>query len=154
MKVQIGRYPSKYVLRRRPDAEQTVNIRIDPWDTWNMAETLADIILPMLIQLRDESQGSCGSLQPFMETSRNFDGQYTFDWYKDDDEKAHELGHKQWQNILDKMIWSFEQMTVRDRDHQFHKKGKGFNQKEYKEYYERIQEGLDLFGKYYTNLWD
>jgi hypothetical protein len=29
-----------------------------------------------------------------------------------------------------------------------------FNVDAYKKYYERIQEGLDLFGKHYMGLWD
>lgn len=157
MKVYIGRYPSNWVCKNNPNAEQKVRIKIDPWDTWNMAETLADIILPMLKQLRDEKHGSPGGLGPFKETSNDQDGQGVFDWYKDDDNAAWDLGHKQWTEIMDKMIWSFEQVVDRDRDQQFHTKTNGkrnFDVKGYTKYYERIQEGLDLFGKYYMNLWD
>lgn len=153
MKVRIGRYPSQWVLNRNPNAEQIVNIRIDPWDTWNMAETLADIIAPMLEQLKYDSHGSCGGMKPFKETSLNVDGQLCFDWYENDNNKAWALGHEKWHEILDKMIWSFKQLSIRDRDYQFHT-NEGFDQKEYKKYYEKIQEGLDLFGKYYMNLWD
>ena len=157
MKVFIGRYPSNWVCKHNPNAEQTVRIRIDPWDTWNMAETLGDIILPMLKQLRDEKHGSPGDLKPFRETSNDQDGQYVFDWYKDDDNAAWDLGHKQWHEIMDKMVWSFEQVVNRDRDSQFHGKKNGkrnFDINGYKAYYEKVQEGLDLFGKYYMNLWD
>jgi len=156
MKIFIGRYPSNWVYKNNPNAEQKVRVRIDPWDTWNMAETLADIILPMLKQLRDEKHGSPGDLKPFMETS-NSSTQYTFDWYKNDDNKAWDLGHKQWCEIMDKMVWSFEQVVNRERDDQFHSKKNGarhFDSKAYTAYYGRIQEGLDLFGKYYMNLWD
>ncbi len=156
MKVFIGRYPSNWVSRRNPNAEQTVRIRIDPWDTWNMAETLADIILPMLKQLREDKHGSPGDLKPFQETS-NTSTQYCFDWYKDDDMKAWDLGHKQWCEMMDKMVWSFEQVVNRERDEQFHTKKNGkrhFDSKAYTAYYERVQEGLDLFGKYYMSLWD
>ena len=124
MKIFIGRYPSTWVCRRNPNAEQTVRIRIDPWDTWNMAETLGDIILPMLKQLREEKHGSPGSLKPFQEVSSD-SSQYCFDWYKNDDNKAWELGHKQWCEILEKMIWSFEQVVDRDRDSKFHTKKSG-----------------------------
>ena len=157
MKVFIGRYPSDWVCKRNPNAEQTVRIRIDPWDTWNMAETLADIILPMLKQLREDKHGSPGNLKPFQEVSNDQDGQYVFDWYKDDDNKAWDLGHKQWCDIMDKMIWSFEQVVDRDRDRPFHvkgPKGKKFDIEGYKAYYEKVQEGLDLFSKYYMSLWD
>ena len=156
MKIFIGRYPSDWVMKKNPKAEQKVRIKIDPWDTWNMAETLADIILPMLKQLRDDKHGSPGDMKPFKEVSSE-STQYCFDWYKEDDMKAWDLGHKQWCDIMDKMIWSFEQVVDRDREDQFHTKKDGkrhFDITGYKQYYERIQEGLNLFGKYYMNLWD
>jgi hypothetical protein len=51
MKISIGKYPKK-------DGEQKKSIRIDPWDTWSMDHTLADIILPMLKQLRKTQHGA------------------------------------------------------------------------------------------------
>lgn len=48
---------------------------------------------------------------------------------------------KEWEVILDKIIWAFEQILVEDAV------GKIDN-------YEKVQEGLELFGKYYWNLWD
>jgi hypothetical protein len=177
VKVYIGRFPSDRTLRRDPDAKQKKSIRIDRQDTWNMAETLAEIILPMLKQLKATKHGSPANMVPFKEESNNHWPQMSFEFYKDDDNKAWELGHKQWEEALDKMIWSFEQICIENRDDQFHSghsnwslqphpKGVGstmvtgpghtakFDNKAYTAYYEKIQEGLDLFGKYYLNLWD
>lgn len=182
MKVYIGRYPSSAVSKRRPDAEQVKRIRIDAWDTWNMAETLAEIILPMLTQLRDTKHGSPGDIPAFSDDSNHQYPQLCFDFYKKDNKLAWDRGHKQFEDILDKMIWSFEQICIEDRDSQFHsgthdikwvpvlnaqgaptgnsKMVKGpndtakFDSVSYKIYYEKIQEGLDLFGKYYMGLWD
>lgn len=181
MKIYVGRYPSKHVIKRNPDAEQKVDIRIDPWDVWNMAETLADIILPMLKMLRNNKHGSPGSMPAFSDDSGYHWPQQCFDFYEEDDAKASDLGHKQWAEIMDKMIWSFEQIVDRDRDSKFHsgetdfyfdpikndqgkttlyemKKGPKdthkFDYEAYKAYYIQIQEGLDLFAKYYMNLWD
>ena len=50
MKISIGKYPKK--------GDQKKSIKIDPWDTWNMAHTLADIIYPMLKQLRKTNMGA------------------------------------------------------------------------------------------------
>lgn len=175
MKVYIGRYPSDRTLRRDPDAVQKKQIRIDRHDTWNMAETLAEIILPMLKQLKEFKHGSPGIMPTFRETSNDTYPQITFDFYKDGDDLAWEIGHKQWEEILDKMIWSFEQICIENRDDQFHHgvsniqfvkvpggtqlvNGPGhtatFDRKGHDEYYAKIQEGLDLFGKHYMNLWD
>ena len=181
MKIYIGRYPSTGVLKRNPNAKQKVDIRIDPWDTWNMAETLGEIILPMLKQLRDNKHGSPGIMPAFEHDSNHQWPQMCFDFYKEDDKLAWERGHKQWEEIMDKMIWSFEQVVLEDRDSQFHsgthdiywdpirnsdgkvisyemkhgpKDTHEFDAKGYKEYYDRINEGLELFGKYYMGLWD
>ena len=51
MKVKIGKW-GKTTNRRK------IDIQIDPWDTWNMYNTLADIILPMLKQLKETKHGS------------------------------------------------------------------------------------------------
>jgi hypothetical protein len=37
---------------------QTVKVRIDRWDTWSMDHTLAPIILPMLVQLKETKHGA------------------------------------------------------------------------------------------------
>ena len=49
MKVNIGKFPK--------NSQQRVNIKIERWDTWNMAETLAEIIYPMLLKLKVEKHG-------------------------------------------------------------------------------------------------
>lgn len=176
MRVYIGRYPSERVMKRNPDAEQKVEIRIDRWDTWNMAETLADIILPMLKQLRDTKHGSPSDMPAFLETTEYQYPQMSFDFYKETNDICSKRGHQQWTEVLDKMIWSFEQIVDRDRDSKFHtgnidivwkplpgggsvmERGPSdthhFDKEGYVKYNEKIQEGLDLFGKYYRNLWD
>jgi hypothetical protein len=188
LKVYIGRYPSDAVTKRNPDAEQVKRIRIDRWDTWNMSETLADIILPMLKQLRDTKHGSPGGMPGFADDSNHHWPQMCFDFYKKDDKSSYDVGHKQWEDIMDKMIWSFEQICTEDRDAQFHtgkhsiiwtkvdvlgnevdntytgetyyRMDKGpsdthsFNVEAYTKYYEKIQEGLNLFGEHYMGLWD
>jgi hypothetical protein len=177
VKVYIGRYPSDRTLRRNPDAKQKKSIRIDKQDTWNMAETLAEIILPMLKQLKAAKHGSPGTMPAFNEDTNHQWPQMCFEFYKEGDTDAWKRAHDQWDEAMDKMIWSFEQIVIEDRDSQFHSghsnwtlqpsasgvgstmvPGPGhtaeFHRKAYTAYYEKIQEGLDLFGKYYMNLWD
>lgn len=65
MKVKIGKYKTANFFRRLfnlGDPEQQVFVRIDPWDTYSMDHALAQIVLPMLEQLREQKQGS-----PFVE---------------------------------------------------------------------------------------
>ena len=164
MKVYIGPYRKN----------RRIDVRIDKHDTWNMESTLAYIILPMLKQLKETKHGS--AQMPAFEQTSSFAGQYCFPFYKEGDDFAWEQGHKQWEEILDKMIWSFEQINT-DWEKQFEsgvhdfyfEKIPGTDYSEMKhgpnhtyefdtegamKYRDRIQEGLELFGKYYMNLWD
>lgn len=188
MKIYIGRYPSEYTLKRNPNAVQKKSIRIDRHDTWSMAETLAEIILPMLKQLKDTKHGSPGIMPGFEETTEYQWPQQSFDFYKEGDKAADDQAHAQWSEILDKMIWSFEQICDDDNDKQFHTgihdtvwtdvdvhgnevdstyTGKKYHRMDkgpndthvydvngHRAHEAKIQEGLDLFGKYYRNLWD
>lgn len=181
MKVYIGRYPNKRTLKRNPDAKRKISVRIDRHDTWGMYGDLAHIIHPLLIELKHKKQGSPSCMPAFEEQSNHKYPQLCFDFYEKGDKDADDLGHKQWSDIMDKMIWSFEQVLNEDRDDQFHSgnidfqtkpiydaKGKitsyelirgpndtsSFDVVGYKEYYKKINEGLELFGKYYMSLWD
>jgi hypothetical protein len=164
MKIHIGPYRKN----------RRINVRIDKYDTWNMNSTLAYIILPMLKQLKETQHGS--ALMPAFEQTSTSSVQYCLPFYGDGDNDAWEEGHKQWQEVLDKMIWSFEQINTdwesqfesgttdfyfeKNTDTDYIKMKHGPNNT-YKfdtegaiKYQERIQEGLELFGKYYQDLWD
>lgn len=117
MKVNIGPYPDKDNVKR------IVEIQIDKYDTWNLDNTLAMIILPCLKQLRDTTHGYPASLANYKE---------------DEYEIIDDSGANIWKEILNKMINSFERIAdISDY-----------------EYDDEVQEGLNLFAKYYCNLWD
>jgi hypothetical protein len=94
-------------------------------------------------------------------------------------------GCKKWEEILDKMIWSFQQLVDDSYDSKYHhghmKLGwkpieitnpvtgvvenmyemvdenpgeHWYDHVGHELHEDRIQEGLELFGKYYRNLWD
>lgn len=95
-------------------------ILIHPWDTWNMDHTLALIVLPMLKQLKETKHGYPST-----------------------------LNEKEWDCILDKMIYSFDCKANKDEPYI-----RIENIEECKKEQERISNGFRLFGKYYENLWD
>ena len=151
MKVSIGKYPdhgpwSNWLLNVFGyEANQTVKVKIDPWDTWSMDHTLAPIILPMLKQLKETKHGSpevddkdvpehlrSTSAPPKKE-----------DWDIDDN------WHKRWDWVLDEMIYAFDCKANKD-DVFMRFKDENEMQKEQG----RISNGFRLFGKYYENLWD
>jgi hypothetical protein len=176
MKVNLSRYPKKM-------GYQKVNITIDNYDTWSLDHTLAKIILPCLIQLKATKHGIPANL-----TERDTDyEQQTFDFYDEDDDLVYKTDEVLWNEILDKMIWSFQQLAIDNYDSKYHH-GKGeyefvesdktflnsvtgkvektyqmvdknpdshwYDYVGHKLHEERIQEGLELFGKHFRNLWD
>ena len=91
-------------------------IKIDRWDTWSMDHTLADIILPMLKQLRDSKHGSPQvDLEDLPEELRmvgyedgssqlNLDFE-TAEQFKED---SWNITHQRWEWVLNEMIFAFE----------------------------------------------
>jgi hypothetical protein len=176
MKVNIGKYP-KHTERR-------VNVEIERHDTYSFDHTLALIILPALLQLRETQHGVPTEFATV--GGEDYDDQDSFDFYKDTQKESFDLAIQRWTEVLDKMIWSFQQIVYGDwEDKYYHGKAKydtvpsdpfmnpltGKTENTYtmvdtnpdehwtdfegmREHEKRIQEGLELFGKYYKHLWD
>ena len=178
MKVNIGPFPSK-------DEWRKIEVRIDKYDTWNMDHTLALIIYPMLLQLRDTKPGVPGEFADV--GGEQYGVQDSFDFYQETHNESFDKGCENWNIVMDKMIWSFEQLQDEDYSkkyyhgegiYDFAKTGKTFpnpitgkeeatfemidlNPDEHwvdyvglQAHEEQIQEGLNLFGKYFRSLWD
>jgi hypothetical protein len=176
MKIKMGGWAAKSNRRK-------IEIHIDKFDTWNCDSTLSHIIYPMLLQLRDTKQGVPNEFADV--GGADYESQDSFDFYKESHSDAFDEGCKRWDQVLNKMIWSFEQLTRHDYSEQYHH-GKmrwewlelnptagntGVADKSYEMkdlnpdqhwldiaglelHEERIQEGLNLFGKYFRSLWD
>jgi hypothetical protein len=153
--------------------QRKIQIAIDNYDTWGMDSTLALIIVPMLKQLRDTTHGYPSD---FMTDRSDWDGDQIA--FKDHGfEYPEETGFEEWQATLDKMIWSFEQLNIEWRDQ--YQEGEidfdfvpcedkpDFSEMVHgpkhtfvadydaiRKHEEKIQEGIDLFGKYFRGLWD
>ena len=155
-----------------------IYVRIDKWDTWGMDHTLAQIILPMLLQLKASKHGAPNTED--VDVPKHL-------WSTNAEPKENEYDtdsnhFKRWDYILDEMIFAFESKkdgTWQDKYStgvpdwtsepcEWHESGKpkmfkmgnGPNHT-YKCDYDgmaveqkRITKGFKLFGKYYENLWD
>lgn len=167
MKVKLGNYPKR--------SDRKIEVKIDHYDTWNLDHTLSLIILPALLQLKATKHGVPGDFANA--GGDRTDTQYSFDFYSETADDAFNEKVKQWDIVLDKMIWSFQQLAI-DTDYEekyFHGKsdvsfiptGNGYHtlvdnnpgsswhdHTGHKLHDERIQEGIDLFAKYYRALWD
>jgi hypothetical protein len=112
MKVNLGRYPKGPGKRR-------TNIEIEPFDTWGLDNTLSLIILPALIQLKNTKHGVPSEFVNDMSDSWN--GQPCFDFIKEDSDAVFDAGCAKWEETLDKMIWSFQQIAIDDDyDNKYH----------------------------------
>ena len=162
---------------------RVVDVKIDYWDTWSMDPTLAPIILPMLKQLRDTKHGSpmvdFADVPEYMRTTttEDWDSQKVFDFYNEDEPEGYDV-HKRLEWVLNEMIFAFEHI-VDDSWEEAFRSGEidmqfvpcpnnpeistmehGPNHTYVCDYdgiqkvYDRIDNGLRLFGKYFRHLWD
>lgn len=124
--------------------ERKVRVRINPSDTWSMDNTLAHIIAPMLVQLKEDKHGS-----PFVD---NEDVPEELRCSEEDQNKCEQFGytdknfHKRWDWVMDEMIFAFT--FIRDNDIL------DLEEDDRDEVSKRVQNGTKLFGKYYQALWD
>jgi hypothetical protein len=151
--------------------DRKVKVRIDPSDTWNMDETLAHIIVPMLKQIKESKHSS-----PYVDDEDVPDHLRSTETHEKENGYDFDKCHvERWEWILNEMIFAFESKTY-DWEEQFYsgeidtnwiKQENGFYQmvngpndtfkvdeKSRKLYYKRMGNGFRLFGKYYESLWD
>jgi len=124
---------------------RTVKVKIHVYDTWSMDSTLAPIIVPMLKQLKATKHGIPMSVVP--------EGPEWTDEYGNPNEAAMEVAIKSWDEILDKMIFSFESKMDDEWESKYFVNGK-YDQEGHIAMEQKIQEGFELFGKHFSSLWD
>jgi hypothetical protein len=125
-----------------------VKVRIDPWDTFDMQENLAHIILPMLKQLKKTHHGAPKvDLKDVPEELLPPEG-----FTQENPWEPDENYYKRWEWVLDEMIYAFDAVLKEDDN--------SFTSELYQNdtlmelHYKRQKRGFELFGKYYQALWD
>lgn len=112
-------------------------------ETWDLGYTVAAFTLPRLKRFKKLNNGIPGRLlvEP--------DGTIHFN-----DTEYQEQKEKEWNTILDCIIWSFEQIINLDEEPNINncKNWEDFRNK-MDIYNQKIQYGLDLFAKYFRDLW-
>jgi hypothetical protein len=173
MKVNITKYP------KDPSKQRKINIKIDKYDLWDFRSSVGLVILEWLKEFRKyDKHGVPGDMNHFTQVHESYSQQGAFDFYIKDN-PPFENAEIEWHAILDKMIWSFDEIINEtnadcywivkpeaDWDNPNDEpNSNGFYEMRWKvegkmdrnimrEYGERIQEGLDLFAKHCVNLWD
>lgn len=127
-------------LRLSPNWFRAMWFRIrngwDSSDTWSLDYTVAKFIIPRLKYFKKVNNGIPNKI---------------YKKYKDSNKKCSEnteVAYKEWNKIIDKMILAFQRII--DEDEDFH----DWKDKKYWNKQEKIKkEGLDLFRKYFNDLW-
>lgn len=125
---ETGNY-SKKRIKKANKFEKKHGFRYE--DSWNLDHAIACFILPRLVQFRDIN---CTIPNEFLTYGE--DGEPIFN------EENDKLAIKKWRKTLNKMIYAFYLIITDD-----------FIKPESEEW-EVIEEGLDLFRKFYHSLWD
>lgn len=153
--------------------ERKIVVKIDDYDVWGLDNTLAHIILPALKLLNEKKQGT-----PFTDDEDVPVGIRSVDAKpKENEWDTDEFIETRWEYIINEMIHAFEceldetwedQFATGDLDIRWKKETPDdkFSTMVYgpnhtykvdndakKKAWERRQNGLRLFGKYYHNLW-
>jgi hypothetical protein len=91
-------------------------VKIDKYDTWSMDSTLADIILPMLKQMKATKHGSPTvddddmpeELRVVAHKDWSQQLAFEFDDHEQYEKDSWDLQHRRWEWVLDEMIFAFE----------------------------------------------
>lgn len=166
MEINIGPYPNI-------TGPRDIKIKIDKYDTWSLDHTLALIIYPALLQLKDNMPGIPADFTEDLD----FSNQYSFDFYNETELENNRFQQRvdKWNETLDKMIWAFREIAE-DTYEEKYQHGEpdyemidnndgtsGLEQRNkdawtdyngIKAHEEKIDEGLMLFAKYFRNLWE
>lgn len=163
MKVNIEKYPEKAGKQRK------VSIKIEKHDLWDFDGCVGLIILEWLKQFRAYNKHGIPATMPsFLQTAEPYDRQMCFDFYMEANPPFSD-SEKEWNEIIDKMIWSFDEIINETNCPNFWEVEKieedltpehlavtaervRFNHRKHEEYQNKVQEGMDLFCKYYGNL--
>lgn len=148
---------SKFFQWLHTKRKQKIQVKIDPWDTWSLDCTLSYIILASLKEFKKD-------LHSYPSLIDHKNSSYIHAVNFDDSDK--DAGMKIWVEILDKMIYSFDEkinetnkpepefISEGKRIFDYEIKDKEQWYKDLEEYETKVQEGFELFGKYFQNLWN
>jgi hypothetical protein len=160
------------VNRIKGKSDRKIKVKIHDYDVWGLDNTLAYIILPSLKLMKEQKQGTP------MTDREDAPADPIYDDEPSKNEWDRPFSEKRWEYIVNEMIHAFECEVNDDWDDQFHtgkidnitvpevingktyyrwEKGPNdthvFDAEGHKKAWERRQNGLRLFAKYYHSLW-
>lgn len=148
--------------------KQHIEVVVDNYDTWSADFTIATIALPLLRQLKATKQGAPNVDDEDVpkELRSTSAPQKENEWDTDD------FWFMRWDYVIDEMIYAMNEISNnRNGEDAFYAKAEDFieskdmsfkeyldniqfDKEGYEKYYNRLQNGCRLFGKYFQCLWD
>ena len=123
----VSKRPTRFLKKDDKRYESYVSFKerhgFSPDECWNLDDTLAEFLLPRLRYFRNNTRGYPSQIKTF----------------------------KQWTDILDKIIWSFEQKLKHGglpMDKALQEMGMDRDI-----YYKKYRQGISLFGKWWQAFW-
>jgi hypothetical protein len=161
MKIYISNYPDRSFFKRWIHTilskffKKNVTIfntpiryiHIDNYDIWNLDETLSHVIVACLKKIKGNKSGA-----PFVDNADVPESLYMPESWPVDRGEVDKNWFQRWDYVLNEMIWSFEQNS-KDWEADFCHTKQYWATEEYKYHVRRMENGRNLFAKYYNNLW-
>ena len=111
---------NKTINKILDNRERKVKIHVDRYDVWNADHTIAILVHPILVKLKETSHGC-----PFTEDEDVPEElKSTSAPPKETEFETDDNHDKRWDWILGEMIWAFEQHNDNEAEDQFHKIGR------------------------------
>jgi hypothetical protein len=151
--------------------KRKISIHIDSYDVWGADHTLALIIHPVLLKLKEHKQGN-----PYVDDEdvpENIRSTAAPPLTEEEKLSGHldEFFDKRWDWVLDEMIWTFSQHMEDDWEEQYCSGESNYlviegqlvngpnhtfkvDSEGIKKHRKRMDNGRRLFAKYYESLWD
>jgi hypothetical protein len=150
----IIRWLNKFPIIR--DAKRKSFVKIDDYDIWSLDATLALIVYPALVKLKDTKHGTpYVKYEDVPEEFRLTEEEYKeIQYWNTENPNLSDIEAKfqgAWDWILDEMIFAFQSL-VEDLDAKYYVGGTDYDGLDKHE--ERVANGFRLFGTYYRALWD
>jgi hypothetical protein len=141
---------NKFLKQIYSKRKRKIKVHIDDYDVWNADQTMALIIHPILVKIRDSKPGS--SFVDDEDVPENL--RSTAAKPKENKWDTDDFYHQRWEWVLDEMIYAFSTIIDEDFCNQYYDHETNFfNKEKYEELNNRANNGFRLFGKYYGGLW-
>lgn len=127
--------------------KRKIKIKIDPYDTWNVDSTLSPVIHAILVEfVKDVPSTASVDREDVPEELHSTYGEYN----ESDGGFSTQYSHEAWLYVLNEMIYAFDP----EWDKKYGFGSDSYTYANYNEHAKRQQKGYELFGKYFSRIWN